>query len=124
LLQAGQHTLNLKLSVREIEAIREVLATPANLPCVHINIKLSVSMSRPNGIHGNLENFPGQRLPELESLQVRVDGAKATFHTFLDSPEFEKRGRKDTVSVHESAGGGPKSRPCPVPFRFFSQRRS
>jgi hypothetical protein len=67
-LQARQDTLNLKLSVREIEAIREVLASPTNLPCIQINIQLPVSMTRPHGIDGDLENFPGQRLPELELL--------------------------------------------------------
>jgi hypothetical protein len=86
-LQAHQHTLHLNLSVREVETVRKIFASLATLPRVHVNIQLPVSMTRPQGIDGNLENSPGQRLPELESLQIGVDGAKATFHTFLHSPE-------------------------------------
>jgi hypothetical protein len=83
--------LQLQLGIREIEAIPEVLALPALMPRVQVNLQLAVAMTCPQRVHADLKNFPNHRLSELELFQVRVNGAKTSLHVFLCSPLTEKQ---------------------------------
>jgi hypothetical protein len=63
-------------------------------------------MTGSQGVNGDLENFPGHRLSELELLQVGVDGAKATLHALLLSHKRERQRRRDKVPVIAEEGAG------------------
>src|SRR5580704_2036914 len=82
--------MHLKLSVRKVDAILEVLAVPALLPGSHVRIQLSFSMAGSHRIDRDLENLPDDWLAKPELLQVRVDGPKAGFHAFPLSHQNEK----------------------------------
>ena len=90
-LEAPKHFLHLQLGIREIEAVPEVLALPALLPRVHINLQLAVAMTCSLRVHADLKNFPNHWLSELELSQVRVNGAKTSLHVFPHFPLTEKQ---------------------------------
>jgi len=75
--------LHLKFRVRKIKAILEIFALPALSPRIHVNAQLAVSLSWPDCVDTDLKNPSDQRRPELESLQVWVNVAKASFHISL-----------------------------------------
>jgi hypothetical protein len=82
--------LHLKFRARKIIATLEVLALPAFLPRIHVNAQFAGFLTRPNRVNADLKNFPNQRSPELEFLQVGIYVAKACLHVFLCSHLTEK----------------------------------
>ena len=48
-----------------------------------IDIQLTIAVTSPHSVDGNLENFPRHWLSELELFQVGIDGAEARLHAFF-----------------------------------------
>jgi hypothetical protein len=75
-----ERPLHGKLCPREVITIAEVCTLLTVLPSFQINIQLAVPVAWSRASDTYLKNLARQWLPELEMLQVGIDGAKATLH--------------------------------------------
>ena len=74
--------LHFQFRCGEVVTIAEVFTLLAGLPCVQVNIQSAVSVAWPLAVYGDLKHPPGHCFSELKVFQVRVNGAKTTFHVY------------------------------------------
>jgi hypothetical protein len=65
-LQLTKYALHFQLGAGEITAIRKVLTFLAILPCVKVDIQLSISMPCSPAVNADLKDLSRQRLAKLK----------------------------------------------------------
>ena len=76
-LQLTKYALHFQLGTGEITAVCKVLTLLAVLPCVKVNVQLSVSMSWPPAVNTDLKDLSSQRLPKPDLLSRLCTGSTA-----------------------------------------------